>query len=456
MRCGLAARTLSDLKLRGPSGKNGDDTVRRRRTLRIVEMVHCFTDQPQHRRPDPRPRRAPSVAGAIGLALILLSHPARAQSAPLPAPIASDADRLNARDLFDKGLELQQKGRWAEALLAFQRAQVLFSAPTNMLHIAQCLAQLGRLIEAEETYHGLASLALPKDAPAPFVAAATQGAAELQQVQALIPKLRIEVTPSGIANLTVTLDQQPVNLLLLDTDRLVDPGSHTVKALAPGYAPKEAVFTVREKEARVVVLALQPLEGVAPAPVMPPAAPVIAPQPAPAIAPEPQPQAAPPVDAMPNAPRGMVRVTFVTAGPARSWSVLDGERTLCTTPCTRIQNPDVPVAMRLIEEGLLKDRVTLLGADLRPYGPGPLTVAVHPRSDLELVGGLLATTFGGIGQATGIPLMSVGCSQNDTTMCRAGVITTAVTAFLLAAGISLMVDAGARLEVRPATVAVLR
>jgi hypothetical protein len=41
-------------------------------------------------------------------------------------------------------------------------------------------------------------------------------------------------------------------------------------------------------------------------------------------------------------------------------------------------------------------------------------------------------------------------------MCRAGVITTAVTAFLLAAGISLMVDAGARLEVRPATVAVLR
>jgi len=183
------------------------------------------------------------------------------QPAPPPpaAPTVSDADRLNAREQFASGIEAQQQGRWADALLAFQRAQALFSAPTNMLHMAECMAQLGRLVEAEETYRGLTLLVLPKDSPAPFFAAQAQGAAELQQIQARIPKMRIEVTPANLPNLVVTLDQQAFNAVLLGADRSVDPGAHTVTAFAPGYGQKEVKVVVHEKEpTKVVTVELQP------------------------------------------------------------------------------------------------------------------------------------------------------------------------------------------------------
>ena len=83
---------------------------------------------------------AATAVTSVGVALAQQPAPA--------APTVSDADRLNAREQFASGIEAQQQGRWADALLAFQRAQALFSAPTNMLHMAECMAQLGRLVEA--------------------------------------------------------------------------------------------------------------------------------------------------------------------------------------------------------------------------------------------------------------------------------------------------------------------
>ncbi len=240
-----------------------------------------------------------AVATVALVAASLSSMPVRAQA----PPSVSDTDRLNAREQFTQGLKAQQEGHWAEALLDFQRAQALFPAPTNMLHIAECQAQLGRLVEAAETYRGLTLLQLPKDAPQPFFAAQAQGAAELQQVDARIPKMRIEVTPAGIPNLTVTLDQQPFNVVLLGADRSVDPGPHTVVAFAPGYGQKEAKVVVREREpgVKVVALTLQstggvvyvpsnPGQGIAPPPPQPePGTLVVVPPPPPGPPPPPPP-----------------------------------------------------------------------------------------------------------------------------------------------------------------------
>jgi hypothetical protein len=209
------------------------------------------------------PARA-RLTAATALLLGAAMMPATADAQTPAPPAVTDTDRLNAREQFTAGMKAQQEGHWAEALLAFQRAQALFPAPTNMLHIAECEAQMGRLVEAAETYRGLKLLQLPKDAPQPFFAAQAQGAAELQQVEARIPKMRIDVTPAGIPNLSVTLDQQPINVVLLGADRSVDPGVHTVVAFAPGYGQKEAKVTVREREpsVKVVTLALQPTGGV--------------------------------------------------------------------------------------------------------------------------------------------------------------------------------------------------
>jgi hypothetical protein len=213
----------------------------------------------------------------------------------------SDADRQAARDLFAEGFQAQQAGRWAEALDKFQRAQAVFSAPTNLLHIAECQAQLGRLVESAETYRGLTHLQLPKDSPPPFVAAQQQGAAELQQVEARIPKIRIDVTPANVANLSVTIDEQPMNVALVGEERPIDPGTHKVVAFAPGYGQREATIVVREKDPiKRVALALTPTGGVVYTPVAPGTV-VVGPgnvpppgQPPPPVAPPPPPEQPPP------------------------------------------------------------------------------------------------------------------------------------------------------------------
>ena len=165
----------------------------------------------------------------------------------------SEADRQAARDLFQTGYQLQQAGSYAEALDKFKRAQAVFSAPTNLLHIAECEAQLGLLVESVETYRGLINMPLPAGAPAAFTAAQTQGKAELQQVEGRIPRIRIEASPPSAQNVGVTIDSQPMNAALLGVDRPIDPGTHRVRVFAPGYAPQEKMVVIKEKEPPLVV-----------------------------------------------------------------------------------------------------------------------------------------------------------------------------------------------------------
>ncbi len=178
------------------------------------------------------------------------------------AQVVSEADRQAARELFQQGFQLQQAGNYEGALDKFERAQAVFSAPTNLLHIAECQAQLGQLVESSETYRGLARLALPKDTPQAFVAAQTQGAAELQQIEPRIPRVRIDVTPPNIVGLGVAIDDQPMNVALIGVDRPIDPGTHKVAAFAQGYGRQEKTVVIVEKDpTKPVAFALQRIAG---------------------------------------------------------------------------------------------------------------------------------------------------------------------------------------------------
>jgi hypothetical protein len=177
---------------------------------------------------------------------------------PVVSAQVSEADRRAARELFEAGYQLQQAGNYAGALEKFSRAQAVFSAPTNMLHIAECQAQLGLLVEAAEEYRGLINLVLPPGASPAFAAAQTQGKAELQQVESRIPKVRIEVTPANAPNLAVTIDDQPMSAALVGESRPIDPGQHKVVMVAFGFNRQEKIIVVKEKEpAQVVSFALQ-------------------------------------------------------------------------------------------------------------------------------------------------------------------------------------------------------
>ena len=205
-----------------------------------------------------RPSALPRVplALALGIAFASLPRIAAAQTT------VSDADRAAARELFMDGVKLQEAGNFADALDRFQRAQAVFSAPTHLLHIAECDAALGRLVESAETYRTLVRTPLPAGSPQAFQNAQQQGATELAQVEPRIPSIRLLVKPDRVARLAIHIDGQPMSAALVGVQRPTDPGTHTVVVTAPGYARNEQKVTLVEKETKDVAVSLQVGSGV--------------------------------------------------------------------------------------------------------------------------------------------------------------------------------------------------
>ncbi len=200
-----------------------------------------------------------STASVLTLALAMsLSTLGHAQN-------ISDSDRKGARDLYERGASLQVQGKPADALDAFMRSYNVFPAPTTALHIAQCQAALGHLVEAEEDYRALANAQIPAGSAQAFYTAQEQAKAELAQISPRLPTIRITTTPDKIANLQLKIDDQIVNASLVGVPRAVNPGTHKVVAMAPGYSNAEQTVTVQEKDARDVPLTLA--RGAGPTPV---------------------------------------------------------------------------------------------------------------------------------------------------------------------------------------------
>jgi len=211
-------------------------------------------------------RRIPRKLLFFFFALVLLPFAARVVSAQ-----PSEGERKSqARILYQEGVKLQEAGSYAEALTKFEAAQKQYNAPTHLLHMAECQAMLGKLIDATENYRVLSRMNLPADAPQAFVAAQQQGAAELPAVEARIPQLKLEIKDPPIAslkNLQITLNGKPVPVELVGVSRPIDPGKYKVNAFADGFVLKEptAEIALAEKEKKVVAITLMP--GAAPPPV---------------------------------------------------------------------------------------------------------------------------------------------------------------------------------------------
>lgn len=191
----------------------------------------------------------------FGLSLSL----AVAMTAHAQQPI-SDADRNAARDLYVEGTQLQQQGRYADALDRFQRSLAVFpTAPTTAYRIAQCKMALGQLVEAAEMLRLVATIPLAQNGNPDFVKAKADAAIELAPLEARIPKLKINVMPAGVQSLQVSIDNVLVPPALVGVARPVNPGSHKVVASAPGYAQAQAQVDVRERQQPIpeVTLTLQ-------------------------------------------------------------------------------------------------------------------------------------------------------------------------------------------------------
>jgi hypothetical protein len=186
--------------------------------------------------------------------------PPRAE-APAPAPppppavtstISESERKASARAAYQEGVELQTQKSYPEALARFQSAQRLFDAPTHLLHIAQCLAATGKLVEAQEAYETLMHHDLAKGAPEPFREAVESGKRELAELQPRIPTLRIEVqpSPSTLRNLALQLNGRPMPTEVIGIARPVNPGTYRVTATAWGIGPSKPVEVVLEERSQ--------------------------------------------------------------------------------------------------------------------------------------------------------------------------------------------------------------
>jgi hypothetical protein len=190
---------------------------------------------------------------AIGLLLVLASS----MAPEVALAQASDADRATARALAGQGYEAQKRGDYAIAADDFERADTLVHAPTLQLGLARAQVGLGKLVEAQETYRRIIREGLDASAPAPFAKAVEDAKRE---VTALGPRLAwVTIDVRGPSAPSVVMDSTAVPPAALGVKRACNPGQHTLKASAEGFAPAERTFAVDDGGDQAVSLSLKAL-----------------------------------------------------------------------------------------------------------------------------------------------------------------------------------------------------
>jgi hypothetical protein len=149
-----------------------------------------------------------------------------------------------ARAAFQEGLTLQEGGKCPDAVPKFEVAQKFYPAPTHTLHLAQCEAATGKLVEAAENYETLTRTTVTKDMPDAFRHAIDDAKKEGPAIRKRVPSLRIALTPapSSLAGLSVKLNGASFPVEVLGIARPVNPGKYKVVVAATGY--KEATSEV--------------------------------------------------------------------------------------------------------------------------------------------------------------------------------------------------------------------
>jgi hypothetical protein len=175
------------------------------------------------------------------------------------AQMSDTEKKAAARAAYQEGVKLQDEGKFEDALRRFESAQKLFDAPTHLLHIAECQALTGRLVESSETYETLARKTLPPGAPEAFTQAQQQGQAELPPLRARIPSLRVTTKPGPqqLQNLQVNVNGVNMPNELLGIARPLNPGVYRFSAQAVGWSTPQSIdVPLAEKEQKSIELTL--------------------------------------------------------------------------------------------------------------------------------------------------------------------------------------------------------
>jgi hypothetical protein len=200
------------------------------------------------------------VKRAIAIALLsayMLAAPASlAEPLKKPETEAGAQDRARAQRLLKEGNQFVGDGEYMAALERFRSAYELYPSPKILINLGTTLRQLGRNVEAAETYE--AYVRHPEADPE------RRASIEriIRDVDVGLGHLRVEVKPEGA---TVRLDGKPLPEERLGVAFRIEPGEHTIVAEKPGMpAVIEAVRIERgqEKLVRLLVTPTKPVKPV--------------------------------------------------------------------------------------------------------------------------------------------------------------------------------------------------
>ncbi len=166
---------------------------------------------------------------------------------------AQNANTAGAEALFVEGRRLMAEGKFSEACVKLAASHAAEPAVGTQLNLALCYKKAGRTASAWTTYRSAAAASRKSGQLAREKLARDEAKAlepELMYVVIAIP----QPAPAGLA---ITLDGNAIAPSLLNLRTPIDPGDHLLTATAPAHGSWEETITVSEKEATVVIPALE-------------------------------------------------------------------------------------------------------------------------------------------------------------------------------------------------------
>jgi hypothetical protein len=177
-----------------------------------------------------------------------------APCSPALAQQRSAADIAQARELFNEGTDLREKGDIAGALEKLRAAHALAGTPITGLELGRTYASAGKLVEAREVLLGVGRIPVSAQETSRSAAARKSAAQLAEQVRPRIPRLSVRVTGAPLDAVTVSIDGVAVASEALSAPRLVNPGKHDVVAVPSSGERATAAVELKEGESRDVEL----------------------------------------------------------------------------------------------------------------------------------------------------------------------------------------------------------
>jgi hypothetical protein len=170
------------------------------------------------------------------------------------AQAPSAGDIAQARELLNAGETLRDHGDLPHALEKLQAADALLHTPITALELARTYAQAGKLVEARETFLGVARIPVSREETSRSKAARAQSEKLADEIGPKIPVLNIRVTGVALDTVAIAIDGAAVPTGAVAAPRMVNPGSHVVRATSTAGGEAETTISLKEGETRDVEL----------------------------------------------------------------------------------------------------------------------------------------------------------------------------------------------------------